>query len=454
MVKVNLSTLDHHPLNREVYLLSDIDDLASSIEEVGLLQPLVIDQKNRVISGNRRLCALQKLGINRVQVEKVKVSDKEIGKLLVHHNKQRIKTNRELLNEYHILRKYYSVGQGRRTDLSTSVRTNRSSTARDRIADELGVSNGRIARLVFIETENEELIDLIDKGILTTNQAYLQVSRDKKERESRSTKKGRKSKQNNFIFYQKSSDNMEEVDDEDIQLVFTSPPYWNKRKYSNKKGWLGNERSPDEYVDKMVSHLEDVYRVLNPKGSFFLNIGDTYLDGNLLNIPHRIAIGLQEEGWILRNTIVWSKTNPKPSSSKSSLCPTYEFIFHLVKSMKYYYNHTFAPIKDKTKPSLPPRHRNVNGKSTNGVSPYIPRSGKNMGDYWTQDIVRSAVVNQQGLNGKEHPAPYPEEIVILPLLQTTKDNDLVLDPFHGSGTTGRVATKHNRRYIGYDLKTY
>ena len=311
MVKVNLSTLDHHPLNREVYLLSDIDDLASSIEEVGLLQPLVIDQKNRVISGNRRLRALQKLGIKRVQVEKVKVSDKEIGKLLVHHNKQRIKTNRELLNEYHILRKYYSVGQGRRTDLSTSVSPNRSSTARDRIADELGVSNGRIARLVFIETENEELIDLIDKGILTTNQAYLQVSRDKKERESRSTKKGRKNKQNNFIFYQKSSDNMEEVDDEDIQLVFTSPPYWNKRKYSNKKGWLGNESSPDEYVDKMVSHLEDVYRVLNPKGSFFLNIGDTYLDGNLLNIPHRIAIGLQEEGWILRNTIVWSKTKPK-----------------------------------------------------------------------------------------------------------------------------------------------
>ncbi len=227
-----------------------------------------------------------------------------------------------------------------------------------------------------------------------------------------------------------------------------------QKEVSNKNGWLGNEKTPEEYVNNLVSHFDDVYRVLKNEGSFFLNIGDTYQDGNLLNIPHRIAIALQDEGWILRNTIIWSKTNPKPSSSKSNLCPTYEFIFHFVASMTYYYNHTFAPIKDKAKASLPPRHRNVNGKSSTSISPYIPRSGKNMGDYWTEDIVRSAVANQQGLNKKEHPAPYPEQIVLLPVLQTTKENDLVLDPFHGSGTTGKVATKLGRKYIGYDLKTY
>ena len=455
-VKVLVSKLDHHPLNRKVYILSDIDDLASSIQEVGLLQPLVIDEKNRVISGNRRLVAIQQLGIKTVEVEKVKVSNQEVGKLLVHHNKQRAKTHRELLNEYHLLKRYYSVGQGRRTDLkSTSVRPNKSSS-RDQISQELGLSSVQLGRLIFIESENKDLVDLIDKGILTVNQAYLQVSRDKKERESRVSSKGRRKKigEDNYIFYQKSSDCMEEVDDESVQLVFTSPPYWNKRRYSNKKKWLGNEKSPDDYVDHLIEHLDDTYRILNPRGSFFLNIGDTYLEGNLLNIPHRVVIGLQEEGWILRNTIIWSKTNPKPSSSKNNLCPTYEFIFHLVKSNRYYYNHTFTPLKDKTKPSLPPRHRNVNGKSSNGMSPYIPRNGKNMGDFWTEDIIRTAVATQKGLNGKEHPAPYPEGIVILPLLQTTKENDLVLDPFHGSGTTGKVAIDHNRKYIGYDLKTY
>jgi len=454
-MEIQVSKLKHHPLNQEVYFLSDIDDLVESISEVGLLQPLIIDQHHQVISGNRRLCAIQKLSWKKVDVEKVKVSKKDIPNLLIHHNKQRIKTCREILNEYHLLEKHYRIGSGKRTDLSTSVRTNRGLTTRDIVSGKLGVSSSRLGQLLFIEKEDPSLIDLIDKGILTTNQGYLQVSRNRKERLSRQPSRGRRKKSSdNYLFYHKSSEKMTEVDDETIQMVFTSPPYWNKRKYSDKKKWLGNEKTPDEYINNLISHFDDTFRILSPRGSFFLNIGDTYLEGNLLNIPHRVVIGLQEEGWILRNTIIWSKTNPKPSSSKNNLCPTYEFIFHLVKSNRYYYNHTFTPLKDKTKPSLPPRHRNVNGKSSNGMSPYIPRNGKNMGDFWTEDIIRTAVATQKGLNGKEHPAPYPEGIVILPLLQTTKENDLVLDPFHGSGTTGKVAIDHNRKYIGYDLKTY
>ena len=175
-MKIQVSKLVPHPLNREVYSLSDVDDLVASINEVGLLQPLVIDQKNRVISGNRRLSAIRKLQKRTVAVERVKVSNREVGRLLVHHNKQRIKTSRELLNEYHILKKYYSVGQGKRTDLSTSDRTIRGSTTRDIISDKLGVSSGQLSHLLFIEKENKELVDLIDKGILTVNQAYLQVS--------------------------------------------------------------------------------------------------------------------------------------------------------------------------------------------------------------------------------------------------------------------------------------
>ena len=204
----------------------------------------------------------------------------------------------------------------------------------------------------------------------------------------------------------------------------------------------------------MVNHLRDCKRVLSKEGSFFLNLGDTYLDGNLQNIPHQVVIGLQEQGWILRNTIIWSKTNPKPSSSKSNLCPTYEFIFHLVKDNSYYYNLTLAPLKDSTKASLPPRHKGIksNGYSS---SPYIPREGKNMGDFWSEDIVKTAVVNQKlTSNGNEHPAPFPENIVTLPILQSSQEGDLVLDLFMGAGTTGRVANKFNRRFVGYDVKVY
>jgi DNA modification methylase len=206
-------------------------------------------------------------------------------------------------------------------------------------------------------------------------------------------------------------------------------------------------------VSNLVAHLRDCKRVLNQTGSFFLNLGDTFKDGNLSNIPHRVVIGLQDEGWILRNTIIWAKTNPKPSSTKSNLTPTYEFIFHLVLSSDYKYYPTLAPLKHSTRPSHSPRHRNLANPS-NVPSPYIPREGKNMGDWWSEEIVQSAVVNQKMSDGVEHPAPFPEKIVTLPVLQTTDEGDLVLDPFMGSGTTGTVATRYQRRFVGYDVQVY
>ena len=77
-----------------------------------------------------------------------------------------------------------------------------------------------------------------------------------------------------------------------------------------------------------------------------------------------------------------------------------------------------------------------------------------MGDYWNEDIVRTSVANQKLNIMGEHPAPFPEEIITLPILQTSLKGDLVLDPFMGSGTTGRVCDKLERSFVGYDLKIY
>jgi DNA modification methylase len=247
---------------------------------------------------------------------------------------------------------------------------------------------------------------------------------------------------------------MSELSDGEVQTIFTSPPYWNKRTYSEENG-LGNEKTSEEFVVNLSEHLKDCKRVLNDRGSFFLNLGDTFYNGNLQNVPHRVVIKLQEQGWILRNTIIWSKINPKPSSSKSNLTPSYEFIFHLVKSMEYDYYPTPNKLSDKTKPSLPPRHRSVNGDYSKSVSPYLPNiKGKNMGDYWNEDIVRTSVANQKLDIEGEHPAPFPEEIITLPILQTSKEFELILDPFMGSGTVGRVCDKLERDFVGYDLKMY
>lgn len=137
-MEVSVDTLSPHPVNAEIYTISDVEDLSESIDKVGLLEHLVVDQFNQVISGNRRLAAIQMLGWKQVQVKLVSVAPDDAAVLIVNHNKQRVKTNREILNEYRVLFTSYSKGQGSRSDLvdldETSVRSNRGS-ARDKVED-------------------------------------------------------------------------------------------------------------------------------------------------------------------------------------------------------------------------------------------------------------------------------------------------------------------------------
>ena len=122
-MKVKVSSLKHHPKNKEIYALSSIEELMESISEVGLLQPLTIDTRNQVISGNRRFESIKRLKWEKVEVEVKEVKDGEEELLLIHFNKQRIKSFKELINEYLILDNHYRKRQGRRTDL-TSVKSN------------------------------------------------------------------------------------------------------------------------------------------------------------------------------------------------------------------------------------------------------------------------------------------------------------------------------------------
>ena len=101
-----------------------------------------------------------------------------------------------------------------------------------------------------------------------------------------------------------------------------------------------------------------------------------------------------------------------------------------------------------------PRHREMNDKKMM-MYPYIPRDGKNMGDYWDEDVVFSAVAVNRSADGEsEHPATFPEKIVTLPILQSTDEGDIVLDPFMGTGTTGRVANRLGRSFVGYDIRPF
>lgn len=452
-MKVKVNTIEPHPLNKEIYSLSNIEDLVSSIEDVGLLQPIIINQNHQIISGHRRYTAIKELGWNEVEVEQRNINDEEVELYLVHANKQRIKSAGELLAEYHTLRRIHKKQQGKRNDLTFDTR-NKSVNSREDIANDIGISGSQLGRLLYIEKNRPGLIKSIDDGILTIRHAYYHIQREKKDNLTTKPIKKGKVDIGGWTFYNKSSHDMSELEDGSVQLIFTSPPYYSLREYNQEKG-LGNEDSVEEYVENLCSHFKDCFRVLNDKGSFYLNIGDRTLNGDLQNIPYKVVERLKQDGWILRSQIVWHKTNYKPRKGVNSVVQSWEPIFHLVKSKDYYYNPTYIPTKEDNKVTLPPNHRKTHQEETNPIRmPVIPNEkGKSLHDYWSEDVVRVAVRNTSQMK-IQHQAPFNEELIILPILQTTKEGDIVLDPFAGSGTTLQTAQRLNRKGIGYDIHNF
>jgi DNA modification methylase len=143
---------------------------------------------------------------------------------------------------------------------------------------------------------------------------------------------------------------MKAFESESIDMCMTSPPFWGLRDYGIA-GQIGLESTSEEYVQKLIAYFHELKRILKITGSFYLNLGDTYMKKNLQMIPARVALALQKDGWILRNDVIWYKPNHMPSSVKDRLTNTYEHLFHFVKSKKYYYDLDSIRIPHKTGPA-------------------------------------------------------------------------------------------------------
>lgn len=268
-------------------------------------------------------------------------------------------------------------------------------------------------------------------------------------------------------------DLLDTLDDDSVDLVVTSPPYWGLRTYGLDHNWdiweewtashdkeavpdydwyrlnggvLGLEPTPDWYVSNLSAIFRKVRRVVKETGSLWLNIGDTYFarwssirdkgrqglgsdervrrktpmggyrqEKQLLLIPSRVAIALQEDRWILRNDVIWYKPNVPPRNEKDRLPLTHEHFFHFVQRRtegrpKYYYD--------------------------------LDEVDDGGHDVITQNV-------RSGSNG--HSATFPKELVRSRIRSSCPLGGLVLDPFSGTGTTLAVAVENGRRALGFDL---
>jgi DNA modification methylase len=135
-----------------------------------------------------------------------------------------------------------------------------------------------------------------------------------------------------------SQEVLKQFPDDSVDCVMTSPPYWGVRDYEGQ-GELGLESSYEEFIDNLLEIFGELQRVLKPKGSFWLNTGDTYENKDLQGVPWRTALTLKDrQGWMLRNDIIWNKVKGNPSSASDRLRVMHEYIFHFVQQGSYYYD--------------------------------------------------------------------------------------------------------------------
>lgn len=297
-----------------------------------------------------------------------------------------------------------------------------------------------------------------------------------------------------------------------IDMVMTSPPYYGLREY--EAAGIGQEESLDHYVANLLKVTKELYRVLKPTGSFWLNIGDSYINKHQQGVPWRVAfMMMDEQGWILRNSNIWHKKKAGMDNSSDRLPNRHEMIFHFVKQTDYYYDADAIRL-----PPKPHRIRDGEQVTTTGISQqtYIDQitSSEHLNDdekanalnelegvfskikaqtlndfrmilrglhrtthsdnssrgmllqdkgfYFLKydprgplpsDVWDIAPENTRGRN--THYAAYPERLCLTPILSTCPEGGIVLDPFVGTGTATLVAKNLNLRAIGIDIsETY
>ena len=291
------------------------------------------------------------------------------------------------------------------------------------------------------------------------------------------------------------------IPDQSIDLVVTSPPYFQQREYSSPG--LGNESGVDEYLDNIIQTLRQTIRVMKPTGNIVYNMGDKIVAGSLRLVPYRFAIRVIDElGLRLVNDITWIKRNPTPHQFQRRLTNSTEPFFHFALGGQYYYDRAaFQPDKEKPRRSKPTRklgsryrdlietadltaqqrasahkaldqviqdvrngdihsfrmkirgiHAPAYGGQDGGRKMHIERDGFTIirisGQRMKKDIIESPV---ESLPGNGHPAIFPVAVVREIIRLLSPPGGRVLDPYLGSGSTSIAALLEDRNSIGIDI---
>lgn len=249
---------------------------------------------------------------------------------------------------------------------------------------------------------------------------------------------------------------MREMPSESVNCCVTSPPYFGLRDYG-VEGQMGIEQSPEEYIQKMVEVFREVHRVLRDDGTLWLNIGDSYGKGkSLIGIPWKLAFALREDGWCLRQDIIWHKPNAIPESVRDRCTKSHEYLFLLSKCSKYFFNHeAFKEDAVSNHPAGNRNHKYSDQYEEEKHRSQIHRTKAGLkalsGVKWTKRNRRTVwSITTKPYKGA-HFATFPPDLVEPCVLAGCPVGGVVLDPFGGIGTTAGVALAHGRNAVLCEL---
>ena len=481
----NISEIRPNPFIEEFYgkfSLQNFEDiqLFGNIKKNGVEQPIKITNSGLIISGNRRYyCAKYSKLFNTIPVLIDDIEDDEVTEyMIVSLQLHRTKTEIQVAKEYMIIGEYYNISRGKGNKEGKQKRdellanTNCKGSTIKRVLTSFKLVK-ELDNKIDDDSAWEKLEELNKSKSISAIETYIKNIAGEKKNE-KEAKKIEINTDESFKIYTRSCEDLSDiVEDQTISCVCSSPPYYSGiRKYSEdgkeiKKGLkdknliqLGHEKTPEEYVEKMVKYVRECIRTLKTTGSIWINIMDVRKEGNHFNVPEKLLLALEKEGLITAQKCIWFKNNP-PYDNNNIFQPSMEHIYHFVlDAKKYKWRDNWFDKADKFLGKITYGDKDKKRKFRNVFFYETNKDERNDNDGagMVNSMLETNVINNSYLKKLlesksfhlQHNALYGFEIPMVCILSTTEKGDSVMDIFSGQATTGLIAYANECNYIGIE----
>lgn len=483
---------DYKSKNREIELLKE------SIEEIGQQQPISVVKQGAgeylVIDGVLRLEVTKCLNLNLIKVTEVEFEATEsftLKDLIIHHQIKKEKTPQEKLNEIksilridevisnplrdkekriELISKMMGIGWKRNNVLNFEKILRWETNEEDAIQLALKILSGELSILKSLEaielfqnlnTDNEKESEIVKgflegkydkkKGLHLIETFYV------KKNEPLTEIKIYPIKSKNYEIIQGNIEEIELSTSLNIDVIFSSPPYYRTIRYGDSPDEIGWEKTPQEYVKRLANIYMKGFEKMKDTGSVFINIAETFENNRCYGIIPLLTCELISRGMIYQGTKIWNKNGNKPLSNKTKrLLPGFEYVLHFTKTTQFYFDR-FKKLRKNSRLKVT---KGCKEKNSDKVSYHIPNSYSQFRDVLHENEVSDALnvsisklrtIHQD--DEEYHPATFSYLLPVVPLISYCPKgpNSVVFDPFMGTASTGNTSLLLGHKFVGVEL---